>query len=58
MAHDSKNPLIRFYPIEGFTHFSILAPTNELIATKILRDDGPTTEIAFSEQELNALGRR
>jgi hypothetical protein len=34
-----------------------LAPTNELSAGKILRNQGPTTQIAFSEQELGAIGK-
>jgi dipeptidyl aminopeptidase/acylaminoacyl peptidase len=57
MASTSTNPLIHFNPVQGFTHFSILAPTNELIAQKILSDVGPVTRIAFSEQELSALHR-
>ena len=57
MAQASKNPLNRFFPMRGFTHFSVLAPTNELIATKILGDSGPTTQIAFSQAELDGLGR-
>jgi acetyl esterase/lipase len=56
MASASTNPLIRFLPVKGVNHFSILAPTNELIAAKILRDEAPTTQIAFSEQELSEIG--
>jgi hypothetical protein len=55
MARASTNPKLHFYPVKGATHFSILAPTNRLIASKILSDDGPTTNIAFSEEELNRL---
>jgi dienelactone hydrolase len=54
----SGNPLVRFYQVKGANHFSILAPTTKLIADKILRDVGPTTDIAISEDELKAsLGR-
>jgi acetyl esterase/lipase len=53
MSQASTNPLIHFLPVKGLSHFSILAPTNELIAAKILRDDGPTTNLAFSEEELS-----
>jgi dipeptidyl aminopeptidase/acylaminoacyl peptidase len=53
MARASSNPLAHFYPVRGANHFSILAPTNRLIAAKILRDDGPTTNLAFTEAELN-----
>jgi dipeptidyl aminopeptidase/acylaminoacyl peptidase len=58
MARASTNPLIHFLVVKGVNHFSILAPTNELIAAKILRDDGPTTNIEFSEQELSGMGAR
>jgi hypothetical protein len=58
MARVSTSPLIRFLTVKGANHFSILAPTNELIAAKILRDDGPTTSIAFSEEELSAGTKR
>jgi acetyl esterase/lipase len=58
MARASTNPLIRFLPVKGVNHFSILAPANELVAAKILRDDGPTTNIAFSEEELSQVGER
>jgi acetyl esterase/lipase len=51
----STNPLVHFYPVRGATHFSTLAPITRLIADKILRDDGPTTNIAFSEEELSKL---
>jgi alpha/beta superfamily hydrolase len=54
MASASKNPKIRFLPVQGATHFSILAPVNKLIATKILADDGPTPAISLSEAEVNA----
>jgi len=53
MSHTSTNPLIHFFPVRGATHFSILAPTTHLIADKILRDEGPTTNISFTQDELN-----
>ena len=43
--------------MKGVDHFGILAPANELIAAKILRDDDPTTDIAFSEAEPAEIGR-
>ena len=52
MALASQNPLIRFLPVPGADHFSILAPLNDRIAAKILRDEGKTTNIAFSPEEL------
>ena len=32
MAKATKNPMVHFLPVTGATHFSILAPTNALIA--------------------------
>jgi hypothetical protein len=52
MARTSKNSAVHFYPIQGATHFSILAPGTALIARKIVSDEGPTTNIAFTEAEL------
>lgn len=51
----SNNPLVRFFPVEGADHFSILAPATKLIADRMLRDVGPTADLAISEQELNSL---
>ncbi len=53
MAQATTNPMIHFLPVKGATHFSILAPTNALIARKILGDTGPTANITFTDQELN-----
>ena len=58
MSGISANPLIRFLAVKGFDHFSVLAPVNELIAAKILRDEGPTTNITISEAELSELRAR
>ena len=52
----STNPLIRFLPVTGVNHFSILAPANELIAAKILADDGPTTKVSFESKRATILG--
>jgi len=53
MSRASKNPKAHFYAIKGGNHFSVLAPTNRLIAQKILKDDGPDTNITFTEAELS-----
>ncbi|MBV8127387.1 MAG: hypothetical protein JO114_06920 [Planctomycetaceae bacterium] len=55
MASASTNRLIHFVAVKGFDHFNILAPANDMIASKILHDEGPTTSITFSEEELNEL---
>lgn len=36
-------------------HWSILAPVTELIAKKIVADSGPTTNITFTQPEIDAL---
>jgi hypothetical protein len=55
LARASDNPLVRAYPVRGADHFSVLAPVTRLIADRILRDEGPTTNLAFTEDELNKL---
>ncbi len=57
MAAASQNPRIQFREVRGATHFSILAPVNQLLAEKVLADDGPSTRITITPQELEALGR-
>jgi hypothetical protein len=53
MERASTNPKVRFHPVKGANHFNILAPTTRVIAAKILRDDGPATNLAFTEEELH-----
>jgi pimeloyl-ACP methyl ester carboxylesterase len=53
MARSSSNPNAHFLEVRGASHFSILAPTNRLIADKILRDDAPACNLTFTEEELN-----
>jgi acetyl esterase/lipase len=57
MRRASTNPMVHFLGVRGADHFSVLAPVNQLIATKILADTGPTTTIAFTEEELGRLMR-
>src|SRR5207244_10897388 len=58
MARRSTNPKAHFLPVRGASHFSVLAPTTQLIAEKILRDDGAVSILAFSEEEVNQLFAR
>jgi dipeptidyl aminopeptidase/acylaminoacyl peptidase len=55
MARSCTNPNVRFLPVPGADHFSVLAPTNRLIAEKILRDTGPTCNLNFTPEELRKL---
>lgn len=52
IARLSNNPQVHAQPVKGVNHFSILYPVTRVIARKILDDTGPTTNIAFSENEL------
>lgn len=53
MRAKSKNEKIQFFEVAGADHFNICAPTNQLIAQKILADTGPECSITFSADELN-----
>ncbi len=53
MSRASTNPLVHFHPVKGTNHFSVLDPVTRTIAAKILADRGPTTNIAFTDAELN-----
>ncbi len=55
MQRASTNPMVHFLAVKGADHFSILAPANGLIARKILADQGPTTNISFTDDELSKL---
>ncbi|MCA1703588.1 MAG: prolyl oligopeptidase family serine peptidase [Actinobacteria bacterium] len=54
----SRNPMLRFHPVKGADHFSVLAPVTTLIAQKIGQDSGQTSNIQFNETELNELFSR
>jgi acetyl esterase/lipase len=55
MARTSKNPKVQFFPLTGMDHFSTLSPTNRFLAQKILKDDGPTLNIAITAEELKRI---
>ncbi|MFO0929173.1 MAG: prolyl oligopeptidase family serine peptidase [Gemmataceae bacterium] len=58
MARVSTNPRVQFLAVRGANHFSVLAPTTKRIAARLLRDDGPACNLAFTEDELSrAFGR-
>jgi acetyl esterase/lipase len=52
MWRASTNPRVHFLPVRGADHLTTLAPTNALIARKILGDVGSTTNIGFTDEEL------
>src|SRR5207247_2351206 len=53
MAKASNNPKAHFIEIQRANHFATLAPTNELIAKKILQDTGDASNISLLEDEVN-----
>ena len=55
LEHATHNPNIHFEPVQGVDHFSVLAPTNQLIARKVQADTGTTANIAFTRDELDGL---
>lgn len=54
MAKASTNPKAHFIEIQGVNHFATLAPTNALIAKKILADTGETSSLDLTSEEVNA----
>jgi dipeptidyl aminopeptidase/acylaminoacyl peptidase len=53
MARTSKNPKVHFLEVKGANHFDLLAPTNRLIAQKVLRDTAPECNLTFTEEEVS-----
>jgi len=59
LSRSTTNALAHFHPVKGANHFSLIRPLTRLIAAKVLHDEGPSSNIAFSEQELmDALGQK
>ena len=52
LSRASRNPLVHFHPAKCADQFSILAPVSRPVASKILRDDGVSSNIKFTENEL------
>ncbi len=53
MAKANTNPNIHFIEIKNADHFIGLAPTNELIAQKILADTGDANNFTLTGEEVN-----
>lgn len=47
MCAKSHNKNLHFKSVPGADHFSVLAPTCEMLAEKVIRDTGPTSNISF-----------
>lgn len=52
MKEQPHNAFAHFITVKGATHFSVLAPSNHVIAEKISQNMGSTAEIHISEDEL------
>jgi dipeptidyl aminopeptidase/acylaminoacyl peptidase len=53
MAKKSTNPKAHFIEVAAADHFTILAPTNELLAQKILQDTGEASNLTLASGEVN-----
>jgi hypothetical protein len=56
MSNVSTNlhPDLHFFLVKGKDHFSILSPVTRLLASKIVKDDGPSCNIEITDEELAA----
>ncbi len=52
MDRTSKNRSVHFFAVRGVNHFNILAPLTQFIASRVLKDIGPTSNLAFTDEEL------
>ncbi len=53
MQSENKNKKVTFYPVAGADHFSLLAPVNRFLADRIVKDDGATCNLSFTESDVN-----
>lgn len=53
MAKISTNPQVHFIELKDVGHFATLAPTNEIIARKILQDTGAVSNLSLTVDEVN-----
>ena len=54
-ARAGNLPLLHWAVVPGRTHFSILAPANELLAKKVVADTGPTCNITLTDADVAAI---
>lgn len=53
----NRSDQAHFATVQGFDHFSVLAPVNQLLAEKVAADTGSSCSITLTEQELSRVGR-
>ncbi|MCC6463857.1 MAG: prolyl oligopeptidase family serine peptidase [Planctomycetes bacterium] len=51
----NKNAKVQFFMVKNCDHFTILDPVNRLVASRILKDSGPQSTLAFTDAELARL---
>jgi hypothetical protein len=52
LQSENENPLVSFHLVPRADHFSILAPVNTLIASKIVADTGVQVSVEITPEEL------
>ncbi len=52
LAAASANPLVGFFPLNRANHFTALAPVNELLAAKVVADNGAEVAIDVSAEDV------
>ena len=55
LSNSSPNPEVHYYLVKGANHFSVIAPLTRRIASKVVADSGPKSNIAFTQDELDRL---
>jgi hypothetical protein len=55
MRRQSQNSQVHFLAVKGGDHFGVLAPTNGLLAQKVVADSGPSSNLSVTEEEVNRL---
>lgn len=55
LAWANENPKVKLFGLRRTDHFGILSPINELLAERIIADDGPQTNIGLEFDELQKL---
>ncbi|XLZ72942.1 prolyl oligopeptidase family serine peptidase [Massilia sp. SR12] len=58
MQRKNQNQAIRFREVEGKTHFSVLAPANEMIAEKIIAAAKSGGEVDISPADIREMARQ
>ncbi len=58
MARTCQNSNVHFVTVRGASHFSVLAPVNQVLAQKVVADNGPTSNLTLTEEDVTKSGNR